>query len=256
VTHDVTVQNRSPVAGFTDSGLDVLTGEEIALYDGGYDNDGNLVTWAWEFGDGATSNARNTTHSYARSGTYTIKLTEWDDQGAGAIATKDVVVHNRPPAGAITIAPLAPVAGQPVTLGASATDPDGTIAGYAWTFGAAGSSTQAAPQVTFPAAGSYAVKVTITDDEGAATTLETAVTVAAAPVTNPDEGGQQGTDEQTPVAPVIVTPAITPLTTPVTAKPVKKPRCKKKVRYVVKKIHGKRKKVKKVVCVKPAKRRR
>jgi hypothetical protein len=89
-----------------------------------------------------------------------------------------------------------------------------------------------------------------------ATTLETAVMVAAAPVTNPHEGGQQGTGEQTPAAPLIVTPATTPPTRPVTGKPVKKARCKKKVRHVVKRIHGKRRKVKKLVCAKPAQRRR
>jgi hypothetical protein len=34
VTHDVTVQSRSPVAGFTASSLDVMTGEGVDLHDG------------------------------------------------------------------------------------------------------------------------------------------------------------------------------------------------------------------------------
>jgi PKD repeat protein len=32
-------------------------------------------TWAWEFGDGATSTEANPTHTYTESGTYTVTLT-------------------------------------------------------------------------------------------------------------------------------------------------------------------------------------
>jgi PKD repeat protein len=246
VTHDVTVQNRYPTPGFVASDYDVMTGETVDFKDGGYDADGNLAAWAWSFGDmgnDSFSNVQNPTHSYAKSGTYTVQLQEWDDQGAGVVTTQQVVVHNRAPQGAIVVAPLDPMAGQTVAFGAGASDPDGSVASYAWDFGAAGSSTDAAPHVTFAAAGSYPVKVTITDDEGAQTTLGTTVTVTAVPVTDPPV-------TTSVITPVTAPPVATPVTTPVVNKPVKKPSCKKKVRYVVKKVHGKRKKVKKLVCVK------
>ena len=113
-----------------------MTGESVDLHDGGYDYDGNLAAWSWEFGDGGVSNARNTSHSYAKSGTYTVKLTEWDDQGAGAIATQQVVVHNRAPEGAITAAPQEPVAGPDGHVRRGRERPDRSIAAYAWDFGA------------------------------------------------------------------------------------------------------------------------
>ena len=155
VTHDVTVQNRSPVAAFLASSQDVMTGEEITFKDGGRDDDGTIQAWGWEFGDGTEAYDQNPTHSYAKSGTYTVKLSEWDDQLAGGVATRQITVHNRPPVGAIVAAPQAPVAGQAVTFSAGASDPDGTVASYAWSFGGAGASSDASPKVTFATPGTY-----------------------------------------------------------------------------------------------------
>ena len=47
------------------------------------------------------------------------------------------------------------------------TDPDGTVASYAWSFGDGTTSTAAAPTHAFTAAGAYQVKLTVTDDGGA-----------------------------------------------------------------------------------------
>jgi len=36
---------------------------------------GSLGTWAWDFGDGATSSAQNPQHIYSTAGSYTVSLT-------------------------------------------------------------------------------------------------------------------------------------------------------------------------------------
>ena len=67
------------------------------------------------------------------------------------------------------------------TVDASAsTDADGTIASYAWEFGDGGTATGKTPAAhTYAAAGSYTVKLTVTDDKGATDSTTKSVTVTA-----------------------------------------------------------------------------
>ena len=57
------------------------------------------------------------------------------------------------------------------------TDPDGTIASYAWTFGDGGNSTDANPAHVYTANGTYPVKLTVTDNRGGTNSVTKNVTV-------------------------------------------------------------------------------
>lgn len=46
---------------------------------------GQPTKWYWEFGDGTTSADQNPEHSYAREGTYDVKLTVWNQYGSDSI---------------------------------------------------------------------------------------------------------------------------------------------------------------------------
>jgi PKD repeat protein len=46
------------------------------------DDDGTVVSWVWDFGDGATSTEQNPVHSYAEPHRYDVRLTVTDDDGA------------------------------------------------------------------------------------------------------------------------------------------------------------------------------
>lgn len=49
------------------------------------------TSWAWNFGDGATSTVQNPTHAYAAAGTYTVSLTA-TNAGGSDTASMDVTV--------------------------------------------------------------------------------------------------------------------------------------------------------------------
>ncbi|WP_030165423.1 PKD domain-containing protein [Spirillospora albida] len=72
------------------------------------------------------------------------------------------------------------------------TDPDGTIASYAWDFGDGRNGTGVAPEHAYTAAGTYTVKLTVTDDRGGTATRSQTVTVAPNRVDIAYRGGAGG----------------------------------------------------------------
>ncbi|MDQ0079666.1 chitodextrinase, partial [Arthrobacter oryzae] len=66
--------------------------------------------------------------------------------------------------------------------GSASTDPDGTLTGHAWDFGDGSTATGATAQHTYATAGTYTVKLTVTDNTGATGTTTNTVTVAPANV--------------------------------------------------------------------------
>jgi 6-phosphogluconolactonase (cycloisomerase 2 family) len=73
-----------------------------------------------------------------------------------------------------TLTATAASAGNPTSLsGAGSTDPDGSVASYAWDFGDGTTATTDTPatQHTYAQPGSYTVTLTVTDNEGCSTAL-------------------------------------------------------------------------------------
>jgi PKD repeat protein len=56
------------------------------------DSDGNIESYAWDFGDDGTSSLANPVHVYESEGTYTSSVTVTDDDGATAVGSIDVIV--------------------------------------------------------------------------------------------------------------------------------------------------------------------
>ena len=65
--------------------------------------------------------------------------------------------------------------------GTGSTDPDGSITGYAWTFGDGTSATGATVTHAYSSAGTYPITLTVTDDQGATATTANTVSVTGPP---------------------------------------------------------------------------
>ncbi|MER6458260.1 PQQ-dependent sugar dehydrogenase [Streptomyces sp900105245] len=61
------------------------------------DQDGDALTYGWDFGDGATSTSADPTHKYKKNGTYTATVTAKDTTGRTGSASVRVVVGNTAP---------------------------------------------------------------------------------------------------------------------------------------------------------------
>lgn len=93
----VEVVNNPPVATFTASKTSARTGESITFdASASSDLDGFISSYQWDFGDGSTAFGITVTHSYTSAGTYTIKLTVTDNDGAKDNTTLQITVTAPP----------------------------------------------------------------------------------------------------------------------------------------------------------------
>lgn len=169
-TTQVQVQNVTPTveAGGPYTALvgNAITFAGTATDPGSTDQAG--LSYNWEFGDGTEAGGPIVSHSYAQAGTYTARLSVTDKDGARGSDTVAVQITtvNQPPTANIQ-GPSDGVVGESLSFdGNGSTDPDGSIAVYAWNFG--DGATGSGPNVahTYNAAGSYDVTLTVTDNNG------------------------------------------------------------------------------------------
>ena len=134
--------NQIPTADFASSCASLL-----CLFDSSAagDPDGSIASYAWTFGDGATSTAANPSHTYGAAGTYNARLTVTDNQGATRSVTKSVTVTDDPVESTVAFVgsalsaasnnsptvtvPATAVAGQRLVMALSMNDPTRTISG-------------------------------------------------------------------------------------------------------------------------------
>lgn len=87
-----TVNMNGPYSG--------IVNEEIQFHsDGTKSENGKVISYLWNFGDGTTSTEANPTHVYGEKGTYTVELTVKDSRGKESKEQTKVTVKQDPQTG-------------------------------------------------------------------------------------------------------------------------------------------------------------
>ena len=193
-TLKVAIPPKPPVARF-DITPDPPDRGEQASFDatGSYDPNGSVASYEWtiyRMGDGtidpepiATLSGQTVRYSFTQTGTHSVELTVTDDSGETDTTSKLVDV-NAQPQPRFEMRPSHPAPSEEVTFDASASsDPDGSIVSYEWTFQEkpsqnAESATGKTVNKSF-SAGTYAITLTITDEDGATKSTSETLEVGA-----------------------------------------------------------------------------
>ncbi len=138
------------------------------------------VSYAWNFGDGATASLQNPTHSYAAAGTYQVKLVITTNNGCMDSITQTATVYLQPVAGFTTNNNAQCLSNNHFAFTNTSTVSSGSIS-YSWTFGDGGTSTVQNPTHNYAAAGTYQVSLVATTNNGCKDSITQAVTVYPQP---------------------------------------------------------------------------
>jgi PKD repeat protein len=172
-TVTVSVPNQDPDARFS-----VACVNNRCSFNGSAsrDPDGQIASWNWSFGDGADATGAEVTHEYTSDGSYSVKLTVEDENGAGDSRRQTV---------RITLPNSAPEARFTFTCserdcqfnGEPSSDSDGEISFWQWDFGDGSQADSPRAAHSFEKGGTYTVELTVTDNDGESATVRESVEI-------------------------------------------------------------------------------
>lgn len=118
------------------------------------------LTYSWNFDNGMTSSAKDTSFAYATAGTFNVSLLATTAAGCSDVATQTVTI-SAIPASTFTQSSGEKGDGTMVFLG-----PAGTGNAYNWSFGDGNRSSVQSPVHTYAYDGNYTVNLTVTNSDG------------------------------------------------------------------------------------------
>ena len=175
VTQNVTV---SPVPNFSiNNATQCLTGNQFIFTNTSI---GTLASSSWSFGDGNTASTTNAGNIYNSIGTYNVKLKVTEVGGCTDSITKTVQVIEKPNVG-FSVSTANFCSGTNLQFNNTSSVGVGTLS-YLWIFGDGNTSTQTNPLKSFSTAGTYQVKLVVTNNNGCKDSLTQNITILAKPV--------------------------------------------------------------------------
>jgi PKD repeat protein len=129
------------------------------------DPDGNIASYSWDFGDGASGKGKKPKHAYSSSGKFTATITVVDNSGESDTESTNVEIGQGGKAPeAKAGGPYVGVTDRPVSFNGGRSS--GNISSYSWDFGDGTSGKGKAPTKTYDSVGFYTVTLTVTSGNG------------------------------------------------------------------------------------------
>ena len=113
-------------------------GELITFNGSASKDDGSIIEWFWEFGDGTTASGEIVTHAYTKAKTYAISLTVTDNYFSKSYTYKTIASisqPNRAPQAPEILGLLEGIVNAAYSFTAISHDPDGDNIGYTFDWG-------------------------------------------------------------------------------------------------------------------------
>ncbi|TDU84149.1 PKD repeat protein [Kribbella voronezhensis] len=154
------------------------------------DPQAKVLSYEFDFGDGTAKAgpqaSSSTSHIYTTAGSYVLSLKVVNSDGLSDTTTTTITTTAPiAPVAKLTVTPTTGTAPLPVTANAgTSTDPQGQTLSYSFDFGdgtTVGPQASAIATHTYPTAGTYTVRATVTNTSGLSTVASQTVTVAPAP---------------------------------------------------------------------------
>lgn len=181
-SEDFTYYNTAAKTEIAQGAEEYEVGQPITFTDNTVPSRGTTIkSYLWEFGDeeGSTSAEQTPTFTYKKDGSYTVKLTVTDSNDLKSSATRTVLVIN-PTKADFTVDKEEYFLGDEVKfMDASTTKGSTTITSWKWEFADEAHTTSDLQNPTFlyTEAGSYPVKLTVTDSYGLTTSVTRSVNI-------------------------------------------------------------------------------
>ncbi len=152
--------NPEPVVGFSEPNAEQCFGNNQFIFI----NTSTVLTgsmqYLWDFGDGTTSTFTNATHSYTAAGEYTVKMVATTDSGCVDSIYKNVKIFKY----AIADFKVDPACvNQRLALFNQTINTSPSALTYLWEFGNGATAAVYNPVYSYPAAGTYPVKLTVSN---------------------------------------------------------------------------------------------
>jgi PKD repeat protein len=155
-----------PVADFTVAPANTICRLEEFSFFGASST--NILDWYWDFGDGATANTQNATHTYTTAGLYDVSLYVYNENSCRDTLTQQVEVFELPTCD-FTISPNdSSCVNELITFNGTGT---ADVIAWDWNFDDGNTGTGQVVNHTFTSTGTYNVRLIVTNNNGCLDTM-------------------------------------------------------------------------------------